>query len=89
MSDNTQAHYEALREASKKRRQDNREQSPKALASAGLSFATHNNGAHLVVCERWDFWPGTGKWIDRKTHRRGRGVFPLIRMVQALQGKDE
>jgi hypothetical protein len=81
--------YKELREQSKQRRQNNRDQSPQALTAAGLSFTTHNGGAHLVVCERFDFWPGTGKWIDRKTRRGGRGVFPLIRMAQALQGNDE
>jgi hypothetical protein len=90
MSDDDMADdFRALREESQRRRQSNREQSPLALTAAGLQFTVHNDGAHLVVCARWDFWPGTGKWIDRKTKRGGRGVFQLIRMVQALQGGDE
>ena len=35
--------------------------------------------AHLRVNNRFDFWPGTGKYLDRETNKYGRGVFNLIK----------
>lgn len=31
--------------------------------------------------ERWDYWPGTGVWIERGAPARGRGLFNLLRAM--------
>jgi hypothetical protein len=72
---------EDAREESKLRRASNRENSAKILLERGISFTSHNKEAHLVVKHGKavvDFWPGTGKYIFRKTNVRGRGVFNLL-----------
>ncbi len=74
--------FAGLRELSQIKRESNRTNSRKLLADAGVSFTAHNDGAHLIVERRWDFWPGTGKWIDRRGGKYRRGVFPLLAAIQ-------
>lgn len=52
------------------------------LSRSGIPFSTHNGGVHLVVAERWDYWPSTGLFIDRQTKKSGRGIFNLLRIVR-------
>ncbi len=69
------------REGSQRRRANNREGSAEMLTGAGIAFETKNAGAHLIVRHAGrvvDFWPGTGKWIERGTGLDKRGVRPLI-----------
>ncbi len=74
--------FAGLRELSQIKRKSNRENSRKLLTDAGVSFTVHNDGAHLIVERRWDFWPGTGKWTDRRGGSEyRRGVFPLIAAI--------
>lgn len=59
----------------------NRESSADILKRNGISFTSHNDGAHLIVKGPpgiVDFWPGTGKWKVRKSGNVSRGVFPLM-----------
>lgn len=63
---------------SRARREVNRRTGIERLRSAGVAFQVKNGGAHLIVLDRWDYWPGTGLWIDRKTKARGRGIRPLL-----------
>lgn len=68
---------------SQKKRKRNRENSTEILKSRGVEFSSHNKGAHLIVTSRYglvDFWPGTGKFIVRKSGEKGRGVFNLLKM---------
>jgi len=78
MTGDTGEFWNDVRKARQEKRADNREQSRKLLLEAGIPFQERNNGAHLIVADRFDFWPGTGKWIERGTKRYRRGVFSLI-----------
>ena len=73
--------YRAMRRDSQERRARNREFAPGALEAAGLPFTSHNDGVHLIVDQRYDFWPGTGKWVRRGAREApsGRGIFNLIK----------
>jgi hypothetical protein len=78
--------FRAKKAASLVKRADNRASSTDLLVERGVPFASHNLGAHLVVAGKWDFWPGTGKWRERKgiagrKLREGRGVFNLLDIV--------
>ena len=84
MSDIGEA-FEGQREASQIKRASNREASRRLLDDAGVAFTVHNDGAHLVVERRWDFWPGTGKWIDRRGGKYRRGVFPLLAAITRVK----
>lgn len=73
-----------LKHEGKQRRADNRENSARILAENGVKFDVKNSGAHLVVMSEAitvDFWPGTGKWIVRKSGKTGRGVFNLLKLA--------
>jgi hypothetical protein len=74
-----------FRARSKIKRASNREDSPKLLDEAGVTYTVHNLGAHLIVdgpeCVV-DFWPGTGKWIVRAGGPTGRGVLPLLKFLK-------
>jgi hypothetical protein len=76
--------WAALKKEGKRRRANNRKRCPDRLTQANIRFDTRNEGAHLIVYAdsgTIDYWPGTGLWIDRKTHRTGRGVKGLIRFA--------
>ncbi len=63
-----------------------RETGQQALIDAGVPFLTRNNGAHLIVNDEWDFWPGTGRWSHRSPpsegRGHGRGVDALLRIIK-------
>ena len=66
-------------------RAQRREAAPRALQAAGISFTTHNEGAHLIVESHLgyvDFWPGTGKWATRNPLSvSGFGLRTLIEYI--------
>lgn len=74
--------YQALKEAGREKRRTNTESSTRLLQDRGVSFVSHNEGSHLVVDGRVDFWPSTGLYIPRDPkHSRGRGVHNLLRFL--------
>ncbi|NOR64932.1 MAG: hypothetical protein GQ468_02835 [Candidatus Scalindua sp.] len=80
--------WKAHGNASKERREDNRDQSTKLLTEHEIAFEVKNYGAHLIVQSDKgiiDFWPGTGKWKARKANKYRRGVFELLKYI----GKNE
>lgn len=69
------------------KRRINTEESTRILTERGVFFTSHNNGGHLIVCDRWDFFPATGKFNERRGHsghakRTGRGVLNLIQLIE-------
>jgi hypothetical protein len=73
-----------LKAESAARRKSNRERSSQMLVALGVEFETRNDGAHLIVKHNGvtvDFWPGTGKYITRRTSKHGRGVFNLLKLL--------
>jgi hypothetical protein len=80
--------FNALKKGRQEKRAANRQASPELLAEAGVPFEVKNDGVHLIVAGRFDFWPGTGLFRSRKVepgkkrHTEGYGVQNLIRMVK-------
>lgn len=69
------------------KRRSNTEFSTELLRENGVAFTSHNAGAHLIVATRWDFWPSTGKYRERrgrpgKPLRTGRGVRNLMKLLE-------
>lgn len=62
----------------------NRAESIERLNTSMIQFYSKNNGEHLIlngVEGVIDFWPSTGRWVDRKTKRNGydaRGLFSFM-----------
>lgn len=76
--------FKAFKEQGKSRRHFNMKRGPEILREHGISFTSHNDGAHLIVITddyTVDFWPSTGKWIFRKLNKSGRGVLKLVEML--------
>lgn len=71
-------------ERSKAKRAGNRATSVAILAAAGLRYAVHNDGAHLIIAHGgyiYDFWPGTGLWKMRGNIQQHRGVRRLLKQI--------
>jgi len=76
--------FAAWRQERMAKRASNRANSARMLEEKGISFSEHNNGAHLIVYGKlatFDFWPGTGKFVQRPTKLYQRGVEKLIKQV--------
>lgn len=68
------------------KRAKNRLESARRLVAQGIEYTSHNDGAHLVVEHNsliLDFWPGTGRWKNRKTGEYGFGVKLLLKKIGA------
>lgn len=66
------------------KRNANKEAATAKLTELGIEFASRNGGLHLIVQDRWDYFPSTGKYIDRRAtgpHGTGRGLRNFIRAL--------
>lgn len=82
-SDSDIAHVgRALTEMSQVKRANNRQSSSELLKAKGVSFESKNNGAHLIVDAKIDFWPGTGLFIDRRNNFKNRGIKNLLKQLK-------
>ena len=84
--------YSVMRERSKEKRAYNRKSSVEFLKKAKLNFDIKNDGAHIIIKTQVfgtdtfiDFYPGTGKYIIRKTNIQGRGVRKLLRIIEKME----
>jgi hypothetical protein len=79
--------FRPYREARVEKRRANTVNSTTILKERAVEFTSHNGGIHLVVAKKWDFWPSTGKFMERhgragKPLRKGRGVFNLLKLIE-------
>lgn len=77
--------WESKKEESRQRRAGHRERAPVTLRQNSVAFTSHNDGAHLVVEQRIDYWPGTGLWRDKRTGESARGIASLLRHVAKVR----
>lgn len=71
--------YNDLREIGKEKRNNNYNKSIELLKAKGIEFEFKDT-YHLVVGD-YNYWPSTGLYIHKKTKKRGRGVFNLIKSL--------
>lgn len=79
-------YFRDVREESKERKERNRMGATEALVTNGVPFTDHNNGIHLVVDSRIDYWPSTGLFICRHTKFKQRGVQNLLNFYNTTKG---
>jgi len=72
--------FSSLKEERRIKKLSNLEQSTNTLKERNISFISKNNGIHLIV-GNFDFYPSTGKFINRITKKDGRGIFNLIKKL--------
>lgn len=71
-----------------------RKWAPVVLQHCGIPFVSKNNGAHLLVgvtengaardyFHSLDYWPGTGRWMTRKSDKpsKGMGIRAMLKFV--------
>lgn len=74
--------YSALKEVQRDKKIKNIESSLALLRARSIEYKVCNVGNHhTLVAGRYDFWPSTGLWQDRKSGERGRGVLNLIKLI--------
>lgn len=74
-----------LRHYRQEKRAGNQAFSSNLLREAGIAFTSHNGGVHLVITTAvatFDFWPSTGRVINRTTGTQHRGVRNLLRILK-------
>lgn len=77
--------YKALKKEHQNAKAQSRSTYTAELLNRKIPFTSHNNGAHLIVegPEGYiDFWPGTGRWNNRK----GVAAFGLQTLLKYLKG---
>lgn len=73
--------FAALKEIQTAKKKSNATSSIALLINRGIKFDTLSTGNWHLRLGDYDFWPSTGKFINRKSKRTGRGVRNLIRLV--------
>lgn len=73
--------WRKIREASQKKRWENDRRSIEFLESKGFEVKVLDKSISHYRIGDYDFWATTGKFINRKTKAKGRGVFNLYRRL--------
>lgn len=72
--------FAAMREHGKIKKKSNLQNAKAVFAENEVEFS-EKSPIHFIVGE-YDFWPSTGLFISRRTRKRGRGIFNLIKKVK-------
>lgn len=72
--------FKAMREENQAKRASNLAHSVEALKACGINFKTLSE--HHFRIGEFDFWPSTGKWINTRTKRHGRGLVSLLSKIE-------
>lgn len=73
------------KEERKAKKQDNKVKSLNILADLGIRWQKFSEVHYRIGI--FDFWPTTGKWWNRRTNEKGRGVFGLVKEIKKLTNK--
>ena len=79
------AHHALMRE----KKQGNREYGAAFLDECGFLYEVKNRGTHIILTVqdiRFDYWPGTGKWVESLNYKRPRrGIRSLFDRLVHLE----
>ena len=67
---------------SSEKKKSNLDYALNTLKEKRIPFRKNNGGIHLVIDCRFDYWPTTGKFINRVTKKKGRGLINLLKEVE-------
>lgn len=71
----------ALKEVNKEQRAAALETNKAKIKALGVTVQ-ELSPHHLRIAGRFDFWPSTEKWWDRKLNKRGSGIDKLLQLIQ-------
>ncbi len=72
--------FAALKEEGRIKKQNNLKNSIDILKEQGVLFKRLSE-THYRIGD-FDFWPSTGKFLNRKTNKYSRGVFNLLKQLK-------
>jgi hypothetical protein len=75
--------FKAYREMKRTKRADNHARAEKILKEKQIPHIRLSASHYRVGA--FDFWPATGLFIERRTGKRGRGIFNLLKRVSSNQ----
>ena len=78
--------WRAEKERGQKNRERNRKYGLEKLQSLGLPIQVKNNGVHIIVMDKFDYWPGTGLWKERGYGDYERGIKKLLKRIDQVNG---
>lgn len=76
--------YRAMKEDGRRAKYDHLVANTAELERRKIPFASKNDGLHLIIADRWDFWPSTGKWFDKVRMKRGHDIESLLSSITAV-----
>lgn len=72
--------WSQVKEERRIKKQSNYEFAKKKLKEEGIEFVEKPN-SHFALKD-YNFWATTGLYIHKKTNKRGRGIFNLIKKIK-------
>lgn len=76
--------FKALRDHTRNEKRERLKANTAELERRKIPFTAKNGGVHIIIADRWDFWPSTGKWFDRTRMKRGHGLQSLLASITAV-----
>jgi len=77
--------WRELKKRSTEKKQSNKEWSLAFLNRNGIVYQTLDAYIGHYRVDDFDFWPATGKYYNRKTKKRGRGVKQLLKILTNIK----
>lgn len=74
--------WKDYRNKSREKRNDNLQKTRELLIKNKVVMEEKENGHFIINAGAFDFWGTTGLYINRKTGKRGRGVFSLLKEIE-------
>lgn len=73
--------YKEYNEAKRELRDEFLRRDSLVLADTGLPIIRMNDGYHLRIADRVDFWPTTGTWREFRGGAHGRGIASMLKCL--------
>lgn len=81
-------YWESYKISRQEKKAYNQRESTKILKDFEIEFSSHNNEYHYMIPHKntiIDFYPTTGKFWDKSTKHRGRGIMNLLLYMEKVE----
>jgi len=79
--------WREIKKDSKAKKQSNYDRAIERLNKLEIPYTCPNSN-HVVVDEKIDYWPSTGKFIVRKSNKKGRGIKALLKEIKQCKSQE-
>ena len=77
--------YDALKEHKRSRKNERYAKALAMLAERKIRYQL-GRSSNIIVAGRYELWPSTHAWFDRRSGKRGRGIDGFMKMVSGAGG---